>query len=167
MDSAHLHIHIRTANTQDAQHIAEMTVALTREISAQLGVQHFDLNVEKTRTLCQTLLDEGRYVALLAQVDGEHVGFVGISEGRALYAEGALATMQEFFVTPAFRTHGVGAALIEAAMALAQQRGWQRMEVCTPPLPEFNRSLAFYEQNGFEITGGRKLKRIASMPPGR
>gem|GEM_PF-2146775 len=34
----------------------------------------------------------------------------------------------------------------------------QRLERCTPPLPEFERSVAFYQANGFEITGGYKMK---------
>ena len=155
-----MRIQVRSASIDDALLVAEMAVSLTEEISLQLGVQHFDLNTQTTAELCRELLSEGRYVALIAEVDGAPVGVVGLSEGRALYAEGALATMQEFFVLPAFRAQAVGAALIEAAVVLARERGWQRLEVCTPPLPEFSRSLGFYEQNGFEITGGRKLKRL-------
>ena len=34
----------------------------------------------------------------------------------------------------------------------------ERLEVTTPPLPEFERTLSFYETNNFEISGGRKLK---------
>jgi hypothetical protein len=37
-------------------------------------------------------------------------------------------------------------------------RGWKRLEVTTPPLPQFEKTLAFYEREGFAITGGRKLK---------
>jgi GNAT superfamily N-acetyltransferase len=77
-----------------------------------------------------------------------------------LYAEGALATMQEFFVSPPYRVSGVGGMLLTAATELARKRRWNRLEVCTPPLPEFDRSLAFYERHGFDITGGRKLKRL-------
>jgi hypothetical protein len=32
------------------------------------------------------------------------------------------------------------------------------LEVTTPPLPQFDIALAFYERESFEITGGRKLK---------
>lgn len=28
----------------------------------------------------------------------------------------------------------------------------------TPPLPHFDKTLAFYEREGFAVTGGRKLK---------
>jgi len=36
--------------------------------------------------------------------------------------------------------------------------GWTRLEVTTPPLPQFDKTLAFYTREGFSITGGRKLK---------
>jgi hypothetical protein len=32
--------------------------------------------------------------------------------------------------------------------------------VTTPPLPQFDRTLAFYAKQGFAITGGRKLKAV-------
>lgn len=33
------------------------------------------------------------------------------------------------------------------------------LELCTPHVLEFDRTVAFYESNGFEITGGYKMKR--------
>jgi len=39
-------------------------------------------------------------------------------------------------------------------------RGWKRREVTTPPLPEFDRTLAFYPREGFAVTGGRTLKTL-------
>ena len=53
---------------------------------------------------------------------------------------------------------GVGAALLAQARRLGQSRGWRRLEVTTPPLPQFDRTLAFYQREGFSISGGRKLK---------
>jgi hypothetical protein len=44
------------------------------------------------------------------------------------------------------------------AKAFGSSRGWKRLEVTTPPLPQFDKTLSFYERVGFEITGGRKLK---------
>ena len=153
-------IEVRRANPEDAELVAAMAIALTDEISASLREKQFDLEIERTTELCRALLDEGRYVVLLASAGGAAAGFVGISEARALYANGSLATMQEFYVEPSFRSRGVGASLIEAAVRLSTEKRWHRLEVCTPPLPEFERSLAFYESNGFEVTGGRKLRRM-------
>jgi len=47
-----------------------------------------------------------------------------------------------------------------AARAFGASKGWTRLEVTTPPLPAFERTLAFYEREGFAITGGRKLKTL-------
>ena len=44
------------------------------------------------------------------------------------------------------------------AKGIGRLKGWTRLEVTTPPLPEFDRTLAFYQQQGFSISGGRKLK---------
>jgi len=35
--------------------------------------------------------------------------------------------------------------------------GWAWIDLCTPPLPEFERNLKFYQDNGIEPLGGRKM----------
>ena len=139
-------VDIVTAGAGDAARIAAMAVALTEEISTVCGFRQFDLDVDGTTVLCRDLLAEGRYQVLLAFQGSTPVGFAGLSEGRAL----------------AWRSTGVGAALLHAVRQLAQDAGWRRLEVCTPPLPAFARSLAFYERHGFEVTGGRKMKLVTA-----
>ncbi len=39
-------------------------------------------------------------------------------------------------------------------------RGGNRLEATTPPLPQFDKTLAFYVREGFFVTGGRKLKTL-------
>jgi GNAT superfamily N-acetyltransferase len=153
-------ITIAPAVPDDVPRIAAMAVALTEEICAISGDAQFDLDVGATAALCRELLLEGRYVVLLAQAEGRAIGFAGLSEGRALYAGGAVGTIEELYVDPAWRSRGVGQALLGAVAAHGRARGWRRTEVCTPPLPAFGRSLAFYERHGFAVTGGRKLKRL-------
>jgi hypothetical protein len=48
--------------------------------------------------------------------------------------------------------------LVASAREFGVERGWTRLEVTTPPLPQFDRTLTFYQRDGFAITGGRKLK---------
>jgi len=43
-------------------------------------------------------------------------------------------------------------------MAFAQEKRWRRIEVTTPPLPAFEKTLSFYQMNGGVISGGSKLK---------
>ena len=48
--------------------------------------------------------------------------------------------------------------MVAQTKAFGATRGWTPLEVTTPPLPELARTLAFYEREGFAISGGRKLK---------
>jgi hypothetical protein len=47
---------------------------------------------------------------------------------------------------------------VARAKAFGAARGWKRLEVAAPPLPEFGRTLVFYERQGFSVAGGRKLR---------
>lgn len=151
---------IHMVTPAEAAIVAEMATALTSEIIQRTGAQHFNVDLQETTKLCEHLLGSQVYTALVAVDGSSPAGFVGICESCALYAEGTFGILQEFYVLPSARSTGVGAALIEAATAHALSRGWRRLELCTPPLPEFRRSLTFYEHHGFEVTGGRKMKRI-------
>jgi GNAT superfamily N-acetyltransferase len=79
-------------------------------------------------------------------------------ESYALYAEGIYGTIPELYVRPAYRSLGIGRRLVAGAKDYGAERGWTRIEVTTPPLPQFDRTLAFYERQGFAVSGGRKLR---------
>lgn len=83
---------------------------------------------------------------------------MSLYESYALYSEGAYGTIPELYVRPDYRHKNIGKSLLECAMNFAKEKGWKRLEVTTPPLPQFDKTLSFYQANGFEISGGRKLK---------
>jgi GNAT superfamily N-acetyltransferase len=64
----------------------------------------------------------------------------------------------ELYVRPEHRSKNVGLKLVSQAKSFAVSQGWKRLEVTTPPLPPFDKTLEFYEREGFAVTGGRKLK---------
>jgi GNAT superfamily N-acetyltransferase len=71
---------------------------------------------------------------------------------------GTFGIIPELYVRPAFRSRKLGTMLVAEAKQVARSKGWTRLEVTTPPLPQFDRTLAFYERQGFSISGGRKMK---------
>ena len=95
-----------------------------------------------------------RYIAYLAQSsDGEWIGVITVMEAFAIYAGGNYGIIDEMYVAPAYRSQGVGALLIDAVKKLGRQRGWLRLDVAAPPEEKWQRSVRFYESNGFVFTG--------------
>lgn len=150
---------ITRAVAGDARAIAEMVGELLVEIMDAIGERAFHFDLEETVVRLTDFLGDGKYVVFVARgSDGDPAGFVALYESFSLYAEGAFGTIPELYVRPLLRNAGLGLRLVAAARAYGAERGWTRLEVTTPPLPQFGRTLAFYEREGFSISGGRKLK---------
>ena len=140
--------------------IAKLAVCLTQEIIERTGVHQFDVDVALATSLCERYIENGQYHVLAAQYENHIIGFGALCESHSLYAEGTFGILQEFYVLPQYRSHHVGKLLIDHMVMYAKQKNWKRLELCTPPVPEFDRTVAFYKDNGFEITGGYKMKRL-------
>ena len=127
----------------------------------------------------------GRFLALLARdASGTAIGVLTLSTSFAVYAGGEYGVIDEMYVAPEWRGGGVGGRLVEAAMRVAQERRWFRLDVtgpggasdengglaggagappapgattapCGAVLPEA--ALRFYRRLGFEPTG-QKLR---------
>ena len=151
-------IHIAAAQPVDAPIIAKLVGDLLAEIVAAIKTAAFGFSLAETEARARAWLEDGNYTVLLAR-DGEGAaGFIALAECRALYAEGRFGIIPELYVSPDRRSQGVGGALVNEAKRVARSNGWARLEVTTPPLPQFDRTLAFYERQGFSVSGGRKMK---------
>lgn len=152
-------MNISAATADDAGEVAIMVGELLAEIMNAVGVQAFNFDLAETSCRLEDFLRQKKYFVFIARADdGGAVGFIALYESYALYAEGAFGTIPELYVRPSYRKQLLGYELVCAAKSFAHSRGWKRLEVTTPPLPEFDRTLAFYEREGFSISGGRKLK---------
>jgi GNAT superfamily N-acetyltransferase len=151
-------IRITQAGPSDAPVVAELVGELLHEIMTAIGTQEFQFSQSDTEERARRWTVDQTYVVLLAHDHLRVVGCLTLTEIRALYAEGAFGIIPEMYVRPAFRSRTVGAMLLAEAKQVARLRRWTRLEVTTPPLPQFNRTLAFYERQGFSMSGGRKMK---------
>jgi GNAT superfamily N-acetyltransferase len=150
---------IQRAAANDAPEVAVMVGELLAEVTANIGIQAFNFDAGQTTDRLTDFLNREKYFAFVARgVNDKAAGFVALYESYALYAEGVFGTIPELYVRPEFRSNELGLRLVSQAKAFGSSRGWKRLEVTTPPLPQFDRTLAFYEREGFFITGGRKLK---------
>lgn len=135
-----------------------MVGELLAEIMEAIGTQAFNFDLSATVHRLVDFLDQEKYFVFVACDGAEPVGFIALYESYALYAEGAFGTIPELYVRPSYRSNRLGCQLLAQAEAFGRSRNWTRLEVTTPPLPQFDKTLAFYQREGFSISGGRKLK---------
>jgi len=100
------------------------------------------------------------YSAIIGVYDNRPIAVVTMTETYALYVSGTIGVVQEFYVAPQFRATGVGSMLIEQVKDYGKKCNWSCIELCTPPLPEFDRTLNFYQKNGLSPVGGRKMRQM-------
>lgn len=154
-------IAIQRATADDSYEVAVMVGELLTEISDTIGVKVFNFDLDDTAARLRDFLNRDKYFVFVArQGNTKPIGFIALCESYALYAEGVYGTIPELYVRPLYRSKNVGMQLIYLAKTFAASRGWKRLEVTTPPLPQFSRTLTFYEREGFAVTGGRKLKLV-------
>lgn len=152
---------IQRALASDAQEIAVMVGELLAEIMSTIDVQAFNFDLAETKARLQDFINREKYFVFVARsASGTAAGFIALYESYALYAEGAFGTIPELYVRAEHRANKLGLCLVSQAKSFGASRGWTRLEVTTPPLPQFDRTLAFYEREGFSISGGRKLKAL-------
>ncbi|BBP01412.1 GNAT family N-acetyltransferase [Sulfuriferula nivalis] len=151
--------YIHHASVEDAPQIAIMVGELLHEIMGVIGVAAFNFDEAQTKAQLIYLIKNDKYFPFIARDEAEnYLGFITLCESYALYAEGVFGTIPELYVRPAFRSQKIGFNLLQHAKKFGKTRDWKRLEVTTPPLPQFDKTIAFYEREGFTVAGGRKLK---------
>lgn len=151
-------LHFRLATPADAVLIGTLVIELTEEICARTGARHFSIDTDSTIRQSHQLMSAGHYAVILGFEQDEAIAMAATSTTWALYAGGKVGVIQEFYVRPQARSGGIGAALLQQVRDYGQQQQWACIELCTPPLPEFERTLSFYQNNGLKAVGGRKMR---------
>lgn len=146
-------VHIAQAEIQDADAVATRVGELLHDIMAAVNDKVFRFDHADTVVRARTWITKDLYTVLLAQLNSKPDEFLSLYESYALYIEGVHGTFPEFCVRSPHRSQGIGPALLAEAKQIGQVRGWKRLEVTTPPLPQFDRTLHFYQRNGFAISG--------------
>jgi len=99
---------------------------------------------------------------LVAEAEGRIVGVLGSSWQRAIHVPGRYLVVQDLWVDSAWRSAGVGAALIEELAERALAAGAPRLEVGLPreDFAAIGKTTAFYAANGFEHLGPRMRRKL-------
>ncbi|HEX3997835.1 MAG TPA: GNAT family N-acetyltransferase [Pirellulales bacterium] len=114
---------IRPARETDVAHL----LAMIRELADYERL--LDAVVATEAGLRQALFGEPRSAeALLAEFDGEPAGFALYFQTFSTFVGRPGLWLEDLFVRPAFRRHGIGRALFDRLAAIAVERGYGRME---------------------------------------
>ncbi len=143
---------VRQASSKEFERVGHLVYELLTELYPDAAHKR-SVFVDTARTL---LTGSGAVWSFLATTpDDRDVGVVTLNECAAIYAGGRFGEISEFYVVPDSRSKGVGALLIEAAVAFGRERGWLDMEVGAPSIPTWQRTVDFYLRHGFEEVGPR------------
>lgn len=148
----------RWIDEKHAEDISKLAICLTEEIIQRTGIPSFDIDLPSSIKLCNEFLAQNKYSVIAAFHDEKIIGFGALCESFSLYADGKFGILQEFYVLPEYRSEKVGHGLLESIKKHAKKNGWKRIELCTPSLPAFDRTVSFYKENGFDRTGGYKMR---------
>jgi len=135
-------VHIRPADVTDADSVFE----LLRQFATSHPVRRatFDRDYEPLLSLTYDGTD-----LLVADEQGEVVGYALATRSLVLYAGGPVCELQELVVAPAHRNKGVGTALLKAIIARARAAGAVEVTVPTRRATDYYRALGFEEAGTF------------------
>jgi GNAT superfamily N-acetyltransferase len=87
-------------------------------------------------------------LAVLAEDDsGAPVGFALVSLRPAIWFDGPVSQLEEFYVVPALRSRGIGTSILERCLELVRERGSPEMHINVDEVDTDTRR--FYERHGF------------------
>lgn len=139
---------LTVADESHTDAVAHMLAALFEEVG-------HTPDAEQIASIFHHIESSDHHSTLLAlDDDDDPVGVLTIVETLSLYAGGYIGVINELYVMPDYRSEGVGKMLLDAAKNLAEERGWERLEVTTPG-NEYDKTLRFYEREGFMAIGPR------------
>lgn len=155
-----MRIRIEAIEKSDYPDLSLMVGELLSEIMVATNQKAFNYDQSNTLQRINDFIALDKYWAFVAKETktGKNTGFVSLCESFALYSEGSFGTITELYVRPEWRSNKIGHSLLLKANEFARSKKWHRIEVNTPPLPEFDKTFKFYQRNGFVVSGGRKLK---------
>jgi GNAT superfamily N-acetyltransferase len=156
---------VRAATAEDAADVAAVHVAGWRW--AYAGLLGDDvlaaLDVEARRAMWERAATAGRTVLLVAERDGLLVGFVAGGRSRDADADEGTGEVAAFYIRHDVQGTGVGAALMNAALAALTERGCTEATLWVLERNALGRS--FYERGGWRPDGTVREEREGGGDP--
>jgi len=145
----------------------------TPDDAAVLGRLLWDFNTEFETETDDAEVLAGRFarilalpeiLGVLAEDDGEAVGFALVSLRPAIWFDGPVAQLEELYVVPALRSAGIGTQVLTLCRRLARDLGSPEMHINVDEVDVDTRR--FYERHGFvNIEDGVDYRMLCYVGP--
>jgi GNAT superfamily N-acetyltransferase len=146
-------VHIRTATKQDAATV----ISLINALSLYEKRKELDAGV-RARLLRDGFEEPRRFTTLLAELENKEIGYALFFESYSSFLAKPILYLEDLFVLPEARSHGVGLALLKACAAEAIARGCCLMEWTALDWNQL--AIDFYQKIGAEQINDRLLYRM-------
>ncbi|MCF6413873.1 GNAT family N-acetyltransferase [Collinsella tanakaei] len=146
-------VRFRFAERGDTPLVLEFIIELARYEKLE------DQVVADVETLERELFDEGGAQVLIAEVDGQPVGFALFFHNFSTFLGRRGLYLEDLYVRPAWRGRGIGRALLARLARIACERGCGRLEWWCLDWNES--SIGFYRSLGAEAMDEWTVYRIA------
>ena len=130
-------------------------------LSAQL--QEHDIAVAEyaLRDVVRAVVADSRHgFILVAEHNGRAVGIAYVAAHLSAEHGGIVGWLEELYVTPDQRGHGVGSALLERIGDMVERLGWRALEL--EVVAGHERAMPLYERHGFKALDRARFSRIFS-----
>jgi GNAT superfamily N-acetyltransferase len=103
-------------------------------------------------------------LAVLAEDDGEAVGFALVSLRPAIWFDGPVSQLEELYVVPRLRDRGIGTQVLDLCRELVRALGSPEMHINVDEVDADTRR--FYERHGFRnIEDGTDYRMLCYIGP--
>ncbi len=145
-------LQIRPATRQDAP-------VLFNLIKALAAYEKLSHHVTGSAADLETHLFDHQYIeALMAEWEGTPVGFALFFHNYSTFLTQPGLYLEDIFVQPEFRRHGIGSALLKTLAKIALERGCGRFEWT---VLDWNQpAIAFYERMGAHVLPDWRICRV-------
>ncbi|MDZ5661535.1 GNAT family N-acetyltransferase [Nocardioides sp. S-58] len=134
-------IDVRRASTADAAVLAR----LLWDFNTEFDTETDDADVLEERFTRLLSLDD--VVAVLAEDGDRPVGFALMTLRPAIWFDGPVSQLEELYVVPGLRSHGIGTRVLDLCKRLAREHGSPEMHIGVDEVDVDTRR--FYERHGY------------------
>lgn len=146
-------VRVRAAGPADAPHVARFI----RELARYERLEH-QLELDEARLAAHLSPPHPVCGALLAERHGAPVGFALWFPTYSTFRTAVCLHLEDLFVLPEHRGHGIGLALLRATAAVAVERGCPRLDWNV--LDWNTDAIGFYERHGARVLPDWRVCRL-------